>query len=67
MDDEDEFGIPRDYSSNYSEATPRYYSENFPMTSSFDEFLDERLADKPFGDFGEYMRCYSDRFDFITS
>ena len=55
MDDEDQFGIPNDYYSHYSEATPRHYSENFP-TSSFDEFLDESLADKPFEDFGEYMR-----------
>jgi len=55
MDDEDQFGIPSDYYSNYSEATPRHYSENFP-TSSLDEFLDEPLADKPFEDFGEYMR-----------
>lgn len=55
MDDEDLFGIPSDYYSHYSEATPRYYSEN-PPTSSFDEFLNERLADKPFEDFGEYMR-----------
>jgi hypothetical protein len=55
MDDEDQFGIPSDYYSHYSDATPRHYSENFP-TSSFDEFLDEPLADKPFEDFGEYMR-----------
>jgi hypothetical protein len=55
MDDEDQFGIPSDYYSHYSEATPRHYSENFP-TSSFDEYLDESLADKPFEDFGEYMR-----------
>jgi hypothetical protein len=55
MDDEDQFGIPSDYYSHYSEATPRHYSENFP-TSSFDDFLDESLADKPFEDFGEYMR-----------
>jgi hypothetical protein len=56
MDDEDQFGIPSDYYSHYSEATPRQYSDNFP-TSSFDEFLDEPLADKqPFEDFGEYMR-----------
>jgi hypothetical protein len=55
MDDEDQFGIPSDYYSHYSGTTPRHYSENFP-TSSFDEFLDESLADKPFEDFGEYMR-----------
>lgn len=55
MDDEDQFGIPSDYYSHYSDATPRHYSENFP-TSSFEEFLDERLTDKPFEDFGEYMR-----------
>jgi hypothetical protein len=47
MDDEDQFGIPNSY---YS-----HYSENFP-TSSFDEFLDEPLADKSFEDFGKYMR-----------
>jgi hypothetical protein len=58
MDDRDQFGIPRDYYSHYSEETPQHYSESFP-TSSFDEFpgLDhESLADKPFEDFGEYMR-----------
>ena len=55
MDDEDRFGIPSDYYSHYSEVTPGHYSENFP-TSSFDEFLDGSLADKPFEDYGEYMR-----------
>jgi hypothetical protein len=61
MDDEDQFGIPSSYYSHYSEATPLHYSENFP-TSSFDEFLDEPLAatDRPFEDFGEYMRVIYD-------
>jgi len=66
MDDEDQFGIPSNYYSHYSEATPRHYSENFP-TSSFDEFLDhasEPLADKPFEDFGEYMRVILIGFQF---
>ena len=66
MDDEDQFGIPSDYYSHYSDATPRHYSENFP-TSSFEEFLDERLADKPFEDFGEYMRVVLIGFNFILS
>ena len=62
MDEEDQFGIPSDYYSHYSGATPRHYSENFP-TSSFDEFLDDELepfADKPFEDFGDYMRVIFD-------
>jgi hypothetical protein len=55
MDDEEQYGIPSNYYSHYSGATPRHYSDNFP-TSSFEEFLEESLADKPFEDFGEYMR-----------
>ncbi len=55
MDEEEVFGIPSDYYSNYSEETPLYYSENVP-TSSFDEFLDETPPDKLFEDFGKCMR-----------
>lgn len=66
MDEEDQFGIPSDYYSNYSEAAPGNYSENFP-TSSFDEFLDEPLADRPFEDYGKYMRVIFDCFKFILS
>lgn len=56
MDDEDEFGIPNEYYSHYSETTPRHYSENIP-TSSFEQFLDDSLANEQrFEDFGECMR-----------
>jgi hypothetical protein len=54
MDDKDEYGIPSDYYQYFSE-TPQHYSENVP-TSSFDELLDETLAERSFEDFGEYMR-----------
>ena len=56
MDDEERFGISSDYYSHYLEAAPQRYSENFPTYSFDDEFLDEPLTDKPFEDFGEYMR-----------
>ena len=55
MDENDQFGLPGNYYSCYSEPTPRHHLEDFP-TSSFDGFLDEPLADQPFEDFGEYMR-----------
>ena len=54
MDDQDEYGIPSDYYQYFSE-TPQHYSENVP-TSSFDDLLDEALAERSFEDFGEYMR-----------
>jgi hypothetical protein len=53
MDEEDMYGIPRDY---YSHEAFQNYAEYAP-TASIDEFRDDAfIADNPLDVFGEYMR-----------
>jgi hypothetical protein len=54
MDDEDVYGIPKDL--YLSQEMLQNCTENV-SASSFDEYLDNTLADNPFNGFGECMRA----------